>query len=621
VERSDAPVVPDREPAVPAPPSAGVVRTPPPRAREKASAPDLPDLPDLPELPEPEPAAGLVTPPEEAADAERLAALEDLSSVRAVPQPPRRRVGRLLAFGFSAAVLAGGLTLGGLTLLGGAPAPERPQVAGGAEPGPAPEAPTTAAAAPAPLAVDLPTTAYGVPAPEGVPVRITRERVRVEGLDDITVGPDRPAGAPVPGLHDAVGGRPAHVLADAGVPYSLLSAAVLTLGGPDTEVLLGALPVGARASETSYQVLPVRLGEPRAPDSDEEARHKRVKARLKVKAKAGGKRRRRQIEARLPAAVQGIEACLRRHVAPPARGKHKLAIRFDAEGVPEDVSVTAGLLDGAQPVPCLAGVFSEWSLARQAPAGGADGRARMKVKTKLKVKTSKGFEPPEDGGRAARKAAKARITACLGQHLSSKAKGKVRLTVRFDGEGKRTGVEVVKDPMDGGQPTPCIVEALQAWDLGRPPAGRASKVKVAIAFKAKPRKARKRSAPKPGKPFSAKVAVAWKVAQAEEPEEPTAPPEVPAEVRIVIVEAGYRVTPPTGEPFELAKVGDYHKAPTLAQRLIDGREGLPEGVRIAIEPGADTSYRTLVDLVGALRQPVEGEPAFPPVTLRPLPGG
>ncbi len=121
-------------------------------------------------------------------------------------------------------------------------------------------------------------------------------------------------------------------------------------------------------------------------------------------------------------------------MAAPARGKHKLAVRFDADGAPEDVSVTAGLSEGAQPAPCLVDVFSQWSLVPdEEPAGDDDGRPALKVKVKLKAKAGKGFEPPEDGGRAARKEAKARVTACLGRHLSARAKGKYGLTVRFDG--------------------------------------------------------------------------------------------------------------------------------------------------------------------------------------------
>ena len=84
-------------------------------------------------------------------------------------------------------------------------------------------------------------------------------------------------------------------------------------------------------------------------------------------------------------------------------------------------------------------------------------------------------------------------------------------------------------------------------------------------------------------------------------------------------EAGYRVTLPGGEPFELPRAGGRYATDEVVERLVADRRARSAHVRFVVEPAPGIPHQAVAELLGALRRPVEGRTLFPDVHLRGAP--
>ena len=89
-------------------------------------------------------------------------------------------------------------------------------------------------------------------------------------------------------------------------------------------------------------------------------------------------------------------------------------------------------------------------------------------------------------------------------------------------------------------------------------------------------------------------------------------------MHIAVTEQDYRVTLPSGELLVVPRTDG--AAASLTDRLASDRRANAARLRLVVEPEPRLPHQALVELLGALRRPREGRPAFPPVRLRGGPG-
>jgi len=211
----------------------------------------------------------------------------------------------------------------------------------------------------------------------------------------------------------------------------------------------------------------------------------------------------------------------------------------------------------------------------------------LKIKMKVKAKAGGGLKKSKKAIKAALGEAQPAIEECVANHVEGKAKAKYKFVLKFDETGKSTGAKLAKDPLDGEEPSPCIQEVVKGLAFGEPAKAKPSKVKLTVAFSAKPAK-KKGKKKKP-----------------------------PPELRVEVGAEGYKVTPPEGEAFDVAKKEDAWDAVALAEKLAEAAKACPEGTVVRVLPGGDVPHGAVVDVLAVLGKEVEGQPLFPVPFLAP----